>query len=180
MNTRWLTFRTASLAAIVVLAWTSAAWAGGRHHYPHHGHRGHSSVSVGVGFGYPAPYWRGYRRGYHSGWGYAPGYAFGPAYGPAPYGSIGIGYGSGGYHNSWGIGLSLPLYLGPRYPEPVRTVVVPATRQVSPRSAAGCRQIREYQTEIEIDGQWVPAYGQACLQADGSWKVLTDPVAADY
>lgn len=34
---------------------------------------------------------------------------------------------------------------------------------------AHCRQIREYQTIIIIDGQKQEAYGDACLQPDGSW-----------
>lgn len=39
-----------------------------------------------------------------------------------------------------------------------------------------CLQSREYTTTIEIGGEAVPAYGQACLQPDGSWK-FGDPVA---
>ncbi|MBT5186342.1 MAG: hypothetical protein HOM01_06015 [Kordiimonadaceae bacterium] len=39
-----------------------------------------------------------------------------------------------------------------------------------------CLQSREYTTTIEIGGESVPAYGQACLQQDGSWK-FGDPVA---
>jgi surface antigen len=50
-----------------------------------------------------------------------------------------------------------------------------ATRQV----LSDCLQTREYQTEIVIDGQPVPAYGTACLQADGSWKIVSGPFAAD-
>ena len=34
-----------------------------------------------------------------------------------------------------------------------------------------CLQVREYQTTITVGGQTVPAYGQSCLQADGSWKL---------
>jgi hypothetical protein len=32
-----------------------------------------------------------------------------------------------------------------------------------------CLMTREYQTEILVGGELVPAYGQACLQPDGSW-----------
>jgi hypothetical protein len=32
-----------------------------------------------------------------------------------------------------------------------------------------CLMTREYQTEIVVGGELVPAYGQACLQPDGSW-----------
>ena len=39
-----------------------------------------------------------------------------------------------------------------------------------------CLQTREYTTTIEIGSEAVPAYGQACLQPDGSWK-FGDPVA---
>lgn len=37
-------------------------------------------------------------------------------------------------------------------------------------SNSGCLQTREFQTYIEVGGRTVPAYGQACLQPDGSWK----------
>lgn len=36
---------------------------------------------------------------------------------------------------------------------------------------SGCLQVREYQTTITVGGQSVPAYGQSCLQQDGSWKL---------
>lgn len=39
-----------------------------------------------------------------------------------------------------------------------------------------CLQIREYTTTIEIGGETVDAYGQACLMPDGSWK-FGDPIA---
>ncbi len=34
----------------------------------------------------------------------------------------------------------------------------------------GCRMTREYQTRVVVGGTYVDAYGDACLQADGSWK----------
>ena len=34
----------------------------------------------------------------------------------------------------------------------------------------GCRMTREYQTRVVVGGEYVDAYGDACLQADGSWK----------
>ena len=40
-----------------------------------------------------------------------------------------------------------------------------------PVTDRSCLQIREYQTTITVGGQTVPAYGQSCLQADGSWKL---------
>ncbi len=54
--------------------------------------------------------------------------------------------------------------------------VQPTTRRwiarPRPRYAANsCLQTREYQTTITIGGQNVPAYGQSCLQPDGTWKL---------
>lgn len=43
-------------------------------------------------------------------------------------------------------------------------------QQQQPPQNSSCLQTREYQTTIEVGGQVVPAYGQACLQPDGSWK----------
>lgn len=35
--------------------------------------------------------------------------------------------------------------------------------------AATCLMTREYQTQVTVGGRLVEAYGQACLQPDGSW-----------
>ena len=53
----------------------------------------------------------------------------------------------------------------------------PARYNQQPAQNSSCLQTREYQTTIEVGGQVVPAYGQACLQPDGSWK-HGSPVAA--
>jgi surface antigen len=61
-------------------------------------------------------------------------------------------------------------------------VAAPAiqTTQALPQQASGeCLQVREYQTEIVVGGKTVPAYGNACLQPDGSWKKVTGPFAAE-
>ncbi len=34
----------------------------------------------------------------------------------------------------------------------------------------GCIMTREYQTRVAVGGKYVDAYGDTCLQADGSWK----------
>ena len=34
-----------------------------------------------------------------------------------------------------------------------------------------CQMIREYQTQVVVGGRAVEAYGDACLQADGSWRL---------
>ena len=165
-HTRWFTV----LLTAALLAGMTSAWAGGPRHHRHH--HGHSGVSWGVSFGYPSPGWPAYRPAY----GYYPGWGPGPAYA----GSIGIGYGSGGHHGSWGLGLTLPLYVGPRYAPPPPAVVVPSTQAASRQPTADCLQVREYQTEIVVGGRTVPAYGDACLQPDGSWIQVTGPFAADY
>lgn len=114
-------------------------------------------------------------------------------YGYNNYGYNNYGYNNYGYSN---YGSSYPSYrYAPRtnvvYVErPVQTVVqqvpvyaqAPAQQQYqyAPTQAAqpaeNCLQVREYTTTIEIGGQTVPAYGQACLQPDGSWK-FGDPIA---
>lgn len=35
---------------------------------------------------------------------------------------------------------------------------------------SSCLQTREYTSTVNVGGEAVPAYGQACLQPDGSWK----------
>lgn len=42
--------------------------------------------------------------------------------------------------------------------------------QPAPTWDKSCLQVREYTTTIVVGGKTVPAYGQACLQPDGSWK----------
>jgi hypothetical protein len=156
--------------AAAALAAASTAWAGGRHH----GHGGYSRVSWGVSVGVGGPYW---------GYGPPPGY-YHPAYGPPFAGSVGINYFGGRY----GVSLAVPLYFGPRYAPPPVPVAMPvpvpvAGRQAPPAPAQqlppGCLQTREYQTEIVVGGERVPAYGTACLQRDGSWKMLSGPIAAN-
>ena len=172
--------------AVALLAGTTSAWAGGyRHQGPYHGHgygyghghhrhHRHSGFRWGMNWSFPASYWGGY--GYNPAW--RPYY--GPAYGPAG-GVLNLGYGSGGHHGSWGIGLSLPLYLGPRYAtQPAVVVPAPQAMQSAQQQVSGdCLQVREYQTEILVGGKTVPAYGDACLMPDGSWKKITGPFAAD-
>lgn len=63
-----------------------------------------------------------------------------------------------------------PVLVQPRqqqwtHKQPVRS------QNLTQNNDASCRQIREYQTTITVGGQSVPAYGQSCLQPDGSWKL---------
>ena len=49
------------------------------------------------------------------------------------------------------------------------TYVVRPTKQYY----TGRRYCREYQTSVKIDGRWKRAYGKACRQPDGSWRVVS-------
>ena len=166
---RHMQYLTVLLAA-VLLAGVTSAWAGGPRHHGHH--HGHSGISWGSGIGYPSPWWPAYRPAY----GYYPA----PGYGPGYAGSIGIGYGSGGHHGGWSVGLTLPLFFGQRYAPPPPAVIVPSMQATARQPTVDCLRLREYQTEIVIGGRTVPAYGDACLQPDGSWVHVTGPFAADY
>jgi surface antigen len=53
-----------------------------------------------------------------------------------------------------------PNYVAPPTPPPI---------YVNQQSGAYCR---EYSQEIRIDGQIQESYGTACLQPDGSWRVV--------
>ena len=181
MSTRRHTFRLAALLAVALVAVSGSAWAGGHHHAPHHGYHGHSSFSLGLGWSYPPAYWGGYGPGY----GYYPGYgpAFAPGYGPAWGPSyLSIGYGYGGRGSNYGLSFSMPLYFGQRtVPQPVPVAVPVAAAPAAYRQAdPSCLQVREYQTEIVVGGRSVPAYGDACLQADGSWQPISGPFEVDY
>ena len=172
------------LIAVCLLAALGAAPAQAdqdRGHGPSH-HHGHDYGYRGsYGWAYAPFYWGGYR--YAPAWyGYAP---YSPAYYGPVTGSLGLGYAWGGHHDSYGVSLSLPLYLGPRYsaypaPAPYRSYRYVEPRPSVPATPApACRQTREYTTRINIGGQVVPAYGTACLQADGSWKIISGPIIAD-
>ena len=77
------------------------------------------------------------------------------------------------HYNSWNQGRV--VFVDPWYRpwrEPPRTVVierrVPVPTRATVRPDAYCR---EFQKQIIIDGQVEPAYGVACRQPDGSWKL---------
>jgi len=69
-------------------------------------------------------------------------------------------------------------YYSPRYVEVERAVIYrkgPTYRETVNNAqrnkfeSADCLQVREYQTIIIIGGEEQEAYGDACLQPDGSW-----------
>lgn len=130
------------------------------------------SYRLGLNFGFP------YGHGtYDPRYGYHPG--FGP-YRPPYGGNIGFGYRSG-YYDAFSLFFSLPLNFRPRYEPapPAPTVLVPSVARATQSVPRDCLQQREYQTEIFIDGKAVPAYGTACLQADGSWRIVDGPFVSD-
>lgn len=171
MRIRWRTFLIAVSLMAVLSAGVSTAGADDDRHGSHHDYNDHYSFGWGLSLGYPSPYWGGYGPGYGY---YGPGYPYGP-YGGGYGGSIGLGYSGGGYHDAYSLFFSLPLYFGPRYAPAPAPILVPAQPGAPRQPPAGCLQTREYQTEIVIDGEPVPAYGTACLQADGSWKIISGP-----
>jgi surface antigen len=54
-------------------------------------------------------------------------------------------------------------------PESGHTGTITPTRE---GTDAGGKQCREYQTTVTVGGKTEQAYGTACRQADGSWKVV--------
>lgn len=156
-----------SIACALVSASTSAA--GGDDNRGRYYDDDRISYSLGLNFGYPYGYGAHY-----------PHYGYYPGYGPyrLAYGSrIGVGYRSG-YYDAFSLYFSLPLNFRPRY-EPAPTVLVPSEAPATQSRPRDCLQQREYQTEIFIDGTAVQAYGTACLQADGSWRIVDGPFASD-
>ncbi|MEM7254846.1 MAG: hypothetical protein AAF493_25840 [Pseudomonadota bacterium] len=106
----------------------------------------------------------GYRSGYHGHFGF------------------GVGHHSRlhvrGSRSHWGIGLGLdltPLFFGHRrhYHRPPPTRIIRETvYERAPPPAPVCRERREFQTTIIIDGQSQPAYGVVCRRENGEWEIL--------
>ena len=67
---------------------------------------------------------------------------------------------------SFGIGVPL----APAYPPP--PVYVPPPPAAAPAYAPVPGQCREYQSTTTIDGRPQQVYGTACLQPDGSWRIV--------
>ena len=112
--------------------------------YYGHGHHGYSYRH----YGYP---YYGYRR-----------------YGYRPYGYRRYGYRSFQYRH---YGYPTYEFVEPAYSPPPATTTPP---QQAPASASREPQAycREYTREIVIDGETQTAYGTACMQADGSWRLV--------
>lgn len=130
-----------------------------------------AAAGLAAVFGMPAP---AAAHGWHDGpWYYGPWH---PApWHPAPY-----------YHRprtALYFGFGGPIYREPppvvvyRYaPPPTVIYTEPAPVTVSPASPVFTdgqgRTCREYQTTVSVGGAVQPAFGTACLQPDGSWRVV--------
>ena len=85
----------------------------------------------------------------------------------------GFHHGHHGLHFGFGFAFSpypyyAPVYVAPAQPSP--TVVYRQRAQIIPREkSAYCR---EYTKKIVVDGKEARAYGTACLQDDGSWRMV--------
>jgi hypothetical protein len=83
-----------------------------------------------------------------------------------------------------GIGIGIPLYYPPPViyapppayyvpPPPVVYAPPPAPAYYAPPAAAPAgQQCREYQSTAVINGQPQPTVGTACLQPDGTWRIV--------
>jgi hypothetical protein len=137
-----LTLAVAALALVLMLPETSHA--GGRHwghhHRSWHGHHHGPGITFGFYYGYPR-YYRPYPYYYYRPYPYA--------YAPPPV-----------------------IYTPPpvQWVDPDRRAGVPPGSQDGGFDPSQCQMIREYQTQIMIDGKLVDAYGDACLMPDGSWR----------
>lgn len=61
-----------------------------------------------------------------------------------------------------------PNYVAPPAPPPAPPSVPPPT-YVDPHAGTYCRP---YSQEIRIDGEIKESYGTACLQPDGTWRII--------
>lgn len=68
-----------------------------------------------------------------------------------------------------------PVYPMPVYPAPAPAPASPVSGSYPAPGIAGNggQDCREYQQTVMVGGQPSPAYGTACRQADGSWKIIS-------
>ena len=94
----------------------------------------------------------------------------------------GHGYGHGGYRDPWRHyrprhhtrRVFRPHHWPRPWPVPPRVVYVEPPRETIPAPAPAPTAkpyCREFQKQIIIDGRTEQAYGEACLQPDGTWKI---------
>ena len=108
----------------------------------HHGGH-HGGPSVSFGFGYYDPYPSYYQRPYY--------YHSPPVYVAPP-----------------------PVYYAPPpayYAPPPSAVYAPTAPLAGPRAESGAN-CREYQATVNVGGEPQEMTGTACLQADGTWRIV--------
>ena len=155
-----LTFGGVALAALTaggvvlgaltaaLIASSSPADAGGW------GRRGHGRHGYYRGYG-------GHRR-YGRGGGFRLRLVFPYTYGGPSY------YGYRRYDPYRSYAAPAPVYTPPVYTPPVYTPPAAA-----PQTTAGAQPYcREYSGSVTVDGKTVSTYGTACLQSDGTWKIV--------
>ena len=136
---------TYALAAVLVAGLASPSFAGKRHRH-HHGHHHHgyaAAVMVGTGM---LSLMLSHPRVDH--------------------------YWYGGWMPTRIYRHPPTVHVVPQIRYVVRPTPPPRIAPVQQRATLplGCLMIREYQTRIIIDGREVEAYGDACMQPDGSWR----------
>lgn len=154
-----------ALAAATSLTFAAPAFAGGRHHG---GGGGWGWSGERHGGGYDRGYNRGYNRGYH-------------------HGNDDNDDGLAAVAVIGGVLLGAALLSQasqPAYAPPPQTYYAPppagyygqAPIQATPASDVYQTQsgqyCREYQSSVRVGGQMQYGYGTACLQPDGSWRVV--------
>ena len=126
------------------------------HGFGHRGFRGHRFGGHGFGHHFRQLYFYGHANYYGSRGYYGHKYYYYPPYYITPYRTV----------------YTLPRaqYIQPQvtYAQPKVDYhrPVPTEAPLPP----GCIMTREYQTRVAVGGKYVDAYGDTCLQADGSWK----------
>ena len=115
-----------------------------------HGHYGYKHGYHGHGYYKKRRYWRRYhRRHYHRHW--------------RP------------YYPKRRVYIYNHYYDTPRYEDPAYTNVAPAPAPAPVAAPAPKEEYcREYTREVIVDGQPAQAYGQACRQPDGSWRIVSE------
>lgn len=114
-----------------------------------------AEVSIHLGYGYGNPY--GHYR--HRGYGYPYGYRYG----------YGHSYGYPSYRPSYTY--VRPYYADQEYARS-RSAPPPAAPAAAAQPPFDTSFCREYTRQIVIDGEEQTAYGTACRQSDGTWRIL--------
>ena len=141
--------RYVNLAIVIFVIGTiflPSTYAGGRYHGSRHGHHHgygyYSGSSINIGLGF---LFSPFAYGYPYSYPYGYPYGYYPYYAPAP------------------------VYVVPAERPPARVVTRQTTHTVTREKSAYCR---EYTKKILVDGKEEQAYGTACLQDDGSWRIM--------